>query len=532
MNSSTPDLGKAVWDVTSEEKEKYDQFFSNLDTSRRGYLAGDAAVNFFLKSKLNEALLAKVWDLADIGKTGKLNRDQFAVAMHLINGKLAGREVPDTLPATLVPPAMRKASVASPSLRNLSPTLRPLSAERQQQQPLDPLRRSTTMSVGHMGSNTSRSASRTPAPRSPSTDTEIAQLQSQINHLEDFSRGLQTQRNTIASNVAAASARKQELEIKISALQSSHEAEAKINQELEEKLRREESQVNALQAKLGEANKTLAIVVAQKTQLQRDVQAVQAQQTEVQAQLRQAQEEAQRLSAEISALDREKKHLEQTLAVAQSQAKQQQEANAAAQQSLAAAKSEVAELTKKVDALPTPSASAPESQHIEQPTPRDASLHQAAAVPSFDDIFGASDVHANSPGPDAFGDMFKSPPPQSSGAAADAPSNAADSFENFATSVGFVPAPTANGLTGSQAPLPARSIAENSVAFSSSDAFDSFGAQSMDPFEEFLQSTVTSEPTSTAAVAARSGSPPSVRSASFVTPQATSPTTLGQQKET
>ncbi|ORX71924.1 hypothetical protein DL89DRAFT_255636 [Linderina pennispora] len=491
MNSSTPDLGKAVWDVTSEEKEK------------RGFLAGDAAVNFFLKSKLSEALLAKVWDLADIGKTGKLNKDQFAVAMHLINGKLAGRDIPDTLPATLVPPSMRKASVASPSLRNLSPTMRPLSADRQQQA-LDPLRRSTTMSVGR------QAARRRPGRRQ--LTSEIAQMQSQVSHLEDFSRGLQTQRNTIASNVAAASARKQELEIKISALQSSHEAEAKINNELEEKLRSEEARSTHCRRKLGEANKTLAIVVAQKTQLQRDVQAVQAQQAEVQAQLRQAQEEAQRLSAEISALDREKKHLEQTLAVAQSQAKQQQEANAVAQQSLAAAKSE---------RLGTREPAA-----IEQPVPRDALLQQAA-VPSFDDIFGASDVHANSPGPDAFGDMFKSPPPQPLGTAIDEPSNAADSFENFATSVGFVPTSTASGPSGSQALPPARSIAETSAAFSSSDAFDSFGAQSMDPFEEFLQSTVTSEP-----AAAKSGSPPSVRSASFVTPQPTSPVVPERPKET
>ena len=46
-------------------------------------------------------------DLADIRKQGKLNRDEFAVAMHLINNKLAGRDVPSTLPTSLVPPSLR-----------------------------------------------------------------------------------------------------------------------------------------------------------------------------------------------------------------------------------------------------------------------------------------------------------------------------------------------------------------------------------------------------------------------------------------
>lgn len=38
---------------------------------------------------------------------GRLDKDLFAVAMHLINNKLAGKEVPTSLPNSLVPPSMR-----------------------------------------------------------------------------------------------------------------------------------------------------------------------------------------------------------------------------------------------------------------------------------------------------------------------------------------------------------------------------------------------------------------------------------------
>jgi epidermal growth factor receptor substrate 15 len=46
-------------------------------------------------------------DLADIRKEGKLNKDEFAVALYLINKKLGGIEVPTTLPNSLIPPSLR-----------------------------------------------------------------------------------------------------------------------------------------------------------------------------------------------------------------------------------------------------------------------------------------------------------------------------------------------------------------------------------------------------------------------------------------
>lgn len=49
-----------------------------------------------------------VRDLADIRKEGKLTRDEFAVAMHLINVKLSGQEIPTSLPVSLVPPSLRE----------------------------------------------------------------------------------------------------------------------------------------------------------------------------------------------------------------------------------------------------------------------------------------------------------------------------------------------------------------------------------------------------------------------------------------
>ncbi|OAX43822.1 hypothetical protein K503DRAFT_853081 [Rhizopogon vinicolor AM-OR11-026] len=101
------------WDVTSAEKASADRFFDTLDVQRRGFIEGDVAVPFMLQSKLPEDVLAQVWDLADINNDGRLTRDGFAVAMHLIQSNLSGKDVPNSLPPTLVPPSMRAVPFAT-----------------------------------------------------------------------------------------------------------------------------------------------------------------------------------------------------------------------------------------------------------------------------------------------------------------------------------------------------------------------------------------------------------------------------------
>ncbi|KAI1790765.1 hypothetical protein LXA43DRAFT_1144962 [Ganoderma leucocontextum] len=97
----------AQWDVTPQEKAGSDRLFDGLDPQKRGFIEGDVAVPFMLQSKLPEEVLAQVWDLADLNNDGCLTRDGFAVAMHLIQSRLAGKEIPTAIPTSLIPPYMR-----------------------------------------------------------------------------------------------------------------------------------------------------------------------------------------------------------------------------------------------------------------------------------------------------------------------------------------------------------------------------------------------------------------------------------------
>lgn len=60
-----------------------------------------------MRSKLPNSVLRRIWALADIDQDGMLDRDEFAVAMFLIDHKLDGNDIPDSLPPRLIPPSKK-----------------------------------------------------------------------------------------------------------------------------------------------------------------------------------------------------------------------------------------------------------------------------------------------------------------------------------------------------------------------------------------------------------------------------------------
>lgn len=95
------------WAVTKDEKKIYDQLFRAWDGLNKGFIGGDVAIEVMGQSGLEKADLEKIWTLSDPGNKGRLDMDEFAVAMHLIYRKLNGYPVPNRLPPELVPPSTR-----------------------------------------------------------------------------------------------------------------------------------------------------------------------------------------------------------------------------------------------------------------------------------------------------------------------------------------------------------------------------------------------------------------------------------------
>ncbi|XP_078069025.1 intersectin-2-like isoform X4 [Mustelus asterias] len=115
--------GPNMWAITSDERSKHDQQFLSLKPLG-GLLSGDQARNFFLQSGLPKVVLAEIWTLADLNKDGKMDQQEFSIAMKLIKMTLQGHPVPPTLPLIMkqppIPSPLSSARFGMGSMPNLS----------------------------------------------------------------------------------------------------------------------------------------------------------------------------------------------------------------------------------------------------------------------------------------------------------------------------------------------------------------------------------------------------------------------------
>ncbi|CAG5861147.1 unnamed protein product [Menidia menidia] len=104
-----PTPAASPWVVSAADKAKYDELFNKTDGDMDGLVSGPEVRDIFLKTGLPSATLARIWELCDIGDIGKLSREQFALALYLINLKLTkGLEPPQSLSPEMIPPSDRQ----------------------------------------------------------------------------------------------------------------------------------------------------------------------------------------------------------------------------------------------------------------------------------------------------------------------------------------------------------------------------------------------------------------------------------------
>ena len=90
------------WIVSAEEKQKFDILFQQVDLDKDGFITGTDIFQTFLASGLPNFVLSHIWNLCDVGQTGKLNAEQFALASYFISLKLQGTSTDPTFLASLI----------------------------------------------------------------------------------------------------------------------------------------------------------------------------------------------------------------------------------------------------------------------------------------------------------------------------------------------------------------------------------------------------------------------------------------------
>uniref|UniRef100_A0A3Q0S2B5 EH-domain containing 2a n=1 Tax=Amphilophus citrinellus TaxID=61819 RepID=A0A3Q0S2B5_AMPCI len=100
--------------VVEKHKPKYDEIFYNLSPNA-GKLSGTKVKEWMTKTLLPNSVLAHIWRLSDVDGDGMLDNEEFALAVHLIEGKLEGHWLPRELPPHLVPPSKRLSTASDAS---------------------------------------------------------------------------------------------------------------------------------------------------------------------------------------------------------------------------------------------------------------------------------------------------------------------------------------------------------------------------------------------------------------------------------
>ncbi|KAI8333199.1 hypothetical protein EDC96DRAFT_526149 [Choanephora cucurbitarum] len=285
------------WDVTAQEKQQFDAYFDKIDSGKAGVIQGKEAVEFFKNSRLPETDLAHIWDLADIQQRGALSRDEFAVAMHLIHQKLAGKPLPQTLPKTLVPPSQQQPSPFS-NINAIapSPSIFASPAPQSDRSLIDD---STTNDLlGDFGDE-----------KVSQETNQVNLMQNQIASLTSQTQSIGQQKISAESSLEQLTNQKRELEAQLANVRMTHESAVKDLNELQETVRREEGEWDRVRAEYDAAQQQLDAV-------QNDI--AQAKQT-----LENGRAETESLRRRVHEIQEETKQANQELEKMRAQAKQQ-----------------------------------------------------------------------------------------------------------------------------------------------------------------------------------------------------------------
>eukprot|EP01132_Coremiostelium_polycephalum_P004956 gene4956-6173_t len=99
--------------ISSESKAQYANYFYRIGGDNVHSISGQIVKPVFQKSGLSNQELGNVWMLADIDRDGTLDREEFALAMHLIYAIKNGYQLPNELPKYLIPEAKLIYNVSS-----------------------------------------------------------------------------------------------------------------------------------------------------------------------------------------------------------------------------------------------------------------------------------------------------------------------------------------------------------------------------------------------------------------------------------
>ncbi|KAM9796191.1 epidermal growth factor receptor substrate 15 isoform X4 [Syngnathus typhle] len=272
-----PTPAAAPWVVSPADKAKYDDLFSKTDGDMDGLVSGPEVRDIFLKTGLPSATLARIWELCDIGDIGKLTREQFALALHLINQKLTrGLDPPQSLSPEMIPPTDRL-NIKQNNMANLAADFSAIKELDSLSNEIVELQREKTTVEEEIKEKEAAISERS---------NEVQDLQGEVARESEALQQLQTQRQKIQEVLDELDQQKASLEEQLTHIRQQTSQESHLITSLQSEHEDQEQKICQYEEELVQAREELLALQEESRKLQEKVQAAQEQLTPLQESVR------------------------------------------------------------------------------------------------------------------------------------------------------------------------------------------------------------------------------------------------------
>uniref|UniRef100_A0A8C6Q043 Epidermal growth factor receptor pathway substrate 15 n=1 Tax=Nothobranchius furzeri TaxID=105023 RepID=A0A8C6Q043_NOTFU len=258
------------WVVSPADKAKFDELFNKTDGDMDGLVSGAEVRDIFLKTGLPSATLARIWELCDIGDIGKLTREQFALALYLINLKLTkGLEPPQSLTPEMIPPSDRL-NMKQNNIANLAADFSAIKELDSLSNEIVELQREKSSVEEEIKENEEAIRQRS---------SEVQDLQDEVAKESEELQRLQAQRQKVQDALDELDQQKSSLEEQLSHIRQQTSQETNLISSLQSKHEEQEHRISQYEEELVQAREELLALQEESRKLQEKVQAAQEQLT-------------------------------------------------------------------------------------------------------------------------------------------------------------------------------------------------------------------------------------------------------------
>ncbi|XP_015291513.3 epidermal growth factor receptor substrate 15 isoform X6 [Macaca fascicularis] len=271
------------WVVSPAEKAKYDEIFLKTDKDMDGFVSGLEVREIFLKTGLPSTLLAHIWSLCDTKDCGKLSKDQFALAFHLISQKLIkGIDPPHVLTPEMIPPSdrasLQKNIIGSSPVADFS-AIKELDTLNNEIVDLQREKNNVEQDLKEKEDTIKQRTS------------EVQDLQDEVQRENTNLQKLQAQKQQVQELLDELDEQKAQLEEQLKEVRKKCAEEAQLISSLKAELTSQESQISTYEEELAKAREELSRLQQETAELEESVESGKAQLEPLQQHLQDSQQE-------------------------------------------------------------------------------------------------------------------------------------------------------------------------------------------------------------------------------------------------